>query len=466
MTTGFSGIGAGVDFTGLIDAAVTAEKSPITGLEARKTDANRKASVLGDMITKLKALDVKLKALDTPAELFGTSSESSTAPTVKQAFSGDESKVVASATSSASVGSYTIRALNLSAAQVNRSRSFSSSDGEIGSSGSFGITVGDQARVDISFDFSDSLEDVAASINASDANVHAAVAYDGTDYQLVVTGEPGAENTISFDTLAGPDMEFGLNEAQAAQDARFLVDGIEYRSSSNTATDAIEGVTFHLLEASGSDVNLTVAEVAAPSGTSEDESAASGETATALSRVNEVVSAYNDVIKALQTQLSDDSTGNKGKLFGDLTLQSLQRGLGGIIGSGYAHEGGNVSVGSFGITINRDGSLAVDSTKFTNAVDSDSAGLEAFIYGDDGEGGITGGLTELIDRFTQSTTGILSSRQSLLKQESSRYDEQIERVEDRATQLGDRLTKQFAALDRLMVNLNSQTTYIAALFNV
>ncbi|MBK8014072.1 MAG: flagellar filament capping protein FliD [Deltaproteobacteria bacterium] len=462
MTTGFSGIGAGVDFTGLIDAAVEAEKATISGLQTRKTDANRKASVLGDLITKLKALDLKVKALDTPAELFGTSSESSTTPTVKQALSGDESKLVASATSSASVGSYTIRALNLSAAQVNRSRTFSSSDGEIGSSGSFGITVGDSERVDISFDFSESLEDVAASINASDARVHAAVAYDGSSYQLVVTGEPGEENAISFDTLAGPDMEFGLNEVQAAQDARFLVDGVEYRSSSNTATEAIEGVTFHLLEASGSDVNLTVAETAAAS---TEEDGASTSTETALSRVDEVVSAYNDVIKALQTQLTDDSTGNRGKLFGDLTLQSLQRGLGGVIGSGYGHEGGNVSMGTFGITINRDGSLTLDSTKFSNAVDSDSAGLEAFIYGDNGEGGITGGLSELIDRFTQSTTGILSSRQSLLKDEANRFDEQIERVEDRATQLGDRLRKQFAALDRLMVNLNSQTTYIAALFN-
>ena len=99
---------------------------------------------------------------------------------------------------------------------------------------------------------------------------------------------------------------------QTGADASLTVDGIHVTSASNTITNAIQGVTFQLLEAApSSPVQVEI---------TNDNSAV--ETA-----VSDFVTAYNTVIGDLNTQEGNDSSGNPEPLYGSPTLSTLQQSL-------------------------------------------------------------------------------------------------------------------------------------------
>ena len=108
------------------------------------------------------------------------------------------------------------------------------------------------------------------------------------------------------------------------------------------------------------------------------------------------------------------------------------------------------------------GVLILDDAKFDAAVSSGSTELVALLAGE--EGGLTGALKTLTDDYTRSGTGMLASRQNGLRSRIQSFDDQISRIEDRASALESRLQKQFSAADSLIGSLNSQMTYISKIF--
>src|SRR5262249_8486327 len=146
--------------------------------------------------------------------------------------------------------------------------------------------------------------------------------------------------------------------------------------------------------------------------------------------------------------------------FGDSSLQGLQRSMSSIIATGYTHAGGTISAATLGITLNTDGTLAFDTTKFATATAADPKAVEDLLTN-----GLSGARSKLVDDYTQTGTGVLQVKETSIQSMMTDYDAQIQRIEDAASSLNDRLTKQYTALETTMSQLQSQTSYLTRLGN-
>jgi flagellar hook-associated protein 2 len=165
------------------------------------------------------------------------------------------------------------------------------------------------------------------------------------------------------------------------------------------------------------------------------------------------------VAKAVSGQLTYSGTvKGTNTLFGDASLQGLQRRLGTLMTTAYAHGTGTVSAKQLGISLGRDGTMTVDAAKLEASIASDPTAVEDLIAG-----GLSAALSSLADQYTTSSTGTFSIKQDSIRTQMTGYDKQVERIETAATSLGDRLRKQFAALEELMTKLNSQSSYLQTL---
>jgi flagellar hook-associated protein 2 len=251
-----------------------------------------------------------------------------------------------------------------------------------GTSGSFlgaGFSQdGSQTSGTVTLDTRDqSLQGIRDAINKANIGVTATIVSDGSDtpYHLVVTSnKTGAKSSmkISVDGDAGiadllaydPAGSQKLTQTSGAQDTKLTMNGIGVSSDSTTVEDAIQGVSLDV--ASLGSTTLTV----------------SKNTSAVTDAVNAFVKAYNDVnktISGLTNYNADTKTG--AALQGDSAVRSIQSQLRRQLGTTVEGLGGKLTtLSQVGIAFQKDGSLAVDSTKLNNAIAnnfSDIGGLFA-----------------------------------------------------------------------------------------
>ncbi|MGD0938099.1 MAG: flagellar filament capping protein FliD [Terracidiphilus sp.] len=103
------------------------------------------------------------------------------------------------------------------------------------------------------------------------------------------------------------------NNPVQGKDANLTVDGVALTSASNTVANLIPGVTFQLLAPSttGEQVQVVIA----------------NNNSGVESTVSQMVSDYNSLVSAMNTQEGNDSSGNPEPLFGSPTLSLLQQQL-------------------------------------------------------------------------------------------------------------------------------------------
>ncbi len=147
---------------------------------------------------------------------------------------------------------------------------------------------------------------------------------------------------------------------QDAKDAVIEVGTLTITKSSNTISDVIQGVTLDLLQAGASTDTIEVK--------------VSNDTSGIKSQVDSFISAYNDVIRYLQDQLSfdpeDPETSTAKPLLGDTTAIILNRKLQNLIGSAVpgASSGLN-SLAKLGVSTDTDTSeISLDDSKFQAAL--------------------------------------------------------------------------------------------------
>jgi flagellar hook-associated protein 2 len=145
-------------------------------------------------------------------------------------------------------------------------------------------------------------------------------------------------------------------ELQAGQDSLFRINGIELSRSTNTITDAVQGVTLDLLEAEeGQLVEITV---------NKDDTSALRE------NISSFVDSFNTAMSLLNEQYTfDEASQSSGPLAGDSTILSIQTRLRSIVTSQISglDEGFNALV-LVGINFDRNGHLQVDDERLTEAL--------------------------------------------------------------------------------------------------
>jgi flagellar hook-associated protein 2 len=158
----------------------------------------------------------------------------------------------------------------------------------------------------------------------------------------------GAAAPLAYDaTVASP-----MTRTQTAADAQATINGIAITSASNTLTNVVSGLTINLLKPTTAAVTVSVA----------------ADTASITKAITDFVTAFNGVAGFLHTQTQySATTQTAGALQGDSAAIGLQSQLRGIINQVSTASATFGTLSSVGITIQKDGTLAIDSTKLTNA---------------------------------------------------------------------------------------------------
>jgi flagellar hook-associated protein 2 len=227
--------------------------------------------------------------------------------------------------------------------------------------------------VDIAIDFAtDSLSAIASKINAA--------AIPGVSASIVATTDPvsGAsrqelhivgDSTPTFADSNNILTNLGIlsntptNELAAAKDAIFSINGLQATRRSNTISDVISGVTFTLLkDADTPSTQITI----------------NTDIETIKSNIKTFVNQYNQLIRTIKDLASfDPETLTGGPLFGDVTVQSLMDSLTQRVTDSISGlSGPYVALSQVGITLDQTGTLHINDSQLTAALETNLADVE------------------------------------------------------------------------------------------
>ncbi len=436
MAISFGGLATGLDTAALIDALTGIEDARATALERQQSATRQQKAVVQDIALAVQELAEAAEAFDSADELRVLGAVSSS------------DRIKATGSADALQGVYDISVSNLARAETSRSFGFAQdAAGVLGGAGTLSITAG-ASTLDVAYDDTMSLSDVANAINDSGAEVSASVLFDGSVHRLQVTSRnTGVANALSFADSGGlTGLDAVSAEVVSAEDAEFTIAGTTVTRASNIVDDAIAGVTLELLAEGVTDARIDVK--ADPEAITE--------------KMQGYVDALNAVTSQIQRQLT--LTGDEapaGSLFGDRTLQMLQRDVNSITSGFFGPETARLS--DFGIEINDQGKFDFDAEAFTSAVAGGTEKLEGLFTG---ETGIQARFVELSGRYTDSIDGILSVKNDALQDLVDRLDDRVLRIEDSASRLRDRLTSQFTGLEQRIAELNAQGNQLLAMLGL
>jgi flagellar hook-associated protein 2 len=442
-----SGVGSGLDINSLVSQLVSAESASRSApILRRETAATTKISALGTLKGALSAF----KGALTPLRNLDVFS-------MRKATSSDTTRFTATASSKAAAGSYDVEVISLASAHRLASAPHLTGASTAIGYGSLEITVGDDSfDVEIAQD-ANTLEDIRDAINnASDNTGVQATLLTGTEgTRLILTSrKTGEDHAIKVAAGGGdgglaalsydPDGVMNLEEKELAQDASLKISGFPVESSTNVVDDAIEGVTINLLKAeAGKEFTLDV----------------SFDSASVTTRIQTFVTEYNNM-QAQLTRLGnyDAATKTAGPLLGDSLLRSVQQDMrNGLTNPVAGLSGDYTALASVGITTTASGTLELDTAKLSKALGDDPDAVAHLFGADDG---VAARLFAQVDARLQSGSD-LDSRNTTLKRQMDDIGRQKEALALRMEQVEARYRKQFTALDSLLSQLQSTSSYLA-----
>ncbi|MDP2808813.1 MAG: flagellar filament capping protein FliD [Rhodocyclaceae bacterium] len=359
------GIGSNLDVNGIIGQLMAIEQRPLTALAQKEAGFQAKISAYGSAKGALSSLQAALAGL----------ADGSKFTAFTTAFS-ESGYGIAAASTSASAGSHSLEIAALAQSHKLKSAAFTDTTSAVGTgtltfqygtydSGTNTFTANSShASETVAIDSQhSSLSGIRDAINAASIDVSASITNDGTGNRLVLTSkDTGATNSLkitvsdsSLDAFAyNPTGTKNMTETVAAQNASLTVDGIALSKASNTVTDAIDGVTLTLSKVTTSALTLTV----------------SRDTSSVSSAVSAFVKAFNDTQKTIKELTAyNASTKQASVLTGDSTLRNIQSQLRNILNTPLTNAGGGLTtVSEIGISFQKDGSLALNTSKLSTVL--------------------------------------------------------------------------------------------------
>ncbi len=276
-----------------------------------------------------------------------------------------------------------------------------------------------------------------------------------TPFTLVASARnPGSKNAITLDfsgagtlLLPGPT----------------LVDFTEIREATNTIVTMGDGD----LVIERSEVNV---EGLVPGMIVDLSSAESGEdlrvsvtrdSTAAVENVKTFVDAANAFFSGVSTYgRSDPENDTVGLLSGESSLRRLTD----QIRAAFSSVGsGSLVIGSqIGIETTRDGTISFDEDAFTELLASDFGDVQNFLVGD-GETGYLASIRAAVETAT-GTEGVIANAKTNLDARIEDIDDTIVRYERRLDIVEAGYRRQFTAMETLLAQLNSQSSFLANQF--
>ncbi|KLA43962.1 flagellum hook associated protein FliD [Ligilactobacillus ruminis] len=451
----------------MIDQLLQSDEIRKTVIQNKIDKINTKSQAWTDISTRLSNLTSKLEALQDEGT-YGT----------KKVTSSDDASATVSGTADSMEGSYDLIITQLATSSKITGGVVSKADGTtkistkdaLGYSGKLTITNasadGSESKtIELDIKATDSLKDIANAINnAKDPSDREGTKSAGlkatiVNNQLVVTSEEMGDRTLTIggdlkDKLGFADNVVKMTKGQSAE---FTLDGIPMKRNSNNPTDVVDGVTFNFKKADASKT-ITLG--------------LTNDTDKELSAVKDFVSQYNSVMSFISEKMDvgdpSQSDNKTGALAGDSTLISLQSTLRSTVLGGKSVNG--VSASTLGLSVDRNGTLSLDETKFKAQLAKDPNSVKDFFFKDTSDKystektgtGYTADFKAVIDRYTSTKSGregVISLRKSSYQSEIKDYNKQIERITEQIATKRARYVRMFTNLDTAIGNLQSQFAY-------
>ncbi|TWX54133.1 flagellar filament capping protein FliD [Colwellia hornerae] len=457
----FTGIGSGLQVSEIVSAIVGAEKAPFIS-RANKQQA--------EMTTDISAIGALKSALESVTNSISSLADADNYQL--RAASGSDSFVGLSASKDAQVGNYSVKVDVLAQAHKLMSGAIDS-DQTVGE-GTLNIAVA-ESDFDIAVSATDTLSDIRDAINDSVDNdsVIATIVTDDAGQHLIMTSkETGVVNAITTTVTGdsgGDDIDnLGLSrlaydvsdpdslnhiknlaEVTEALDAQITIDDtLVVTSSTNTFKDVIDGVDItakkmHEVDDDISKISFTE------------------NNANIKSGLEKFVKSYNE-LQVLSKQLGAAGEGGSGPLAGD----SLLRGVMGKLRQQFSQEfdmgnGKTSSLSQLGVQSDQYGVLSLDTETLNEYIDSDVGGVQQFFVGSDSANGFANSLERLTSFYTDSD-GVIQNRIDSRTSQLDKLDDSYLTFERRMESLEARLYSQYNAMDLIVAQLNSTSTYLMA----
>lgn len=433
MATSTTGVGSGLDINSIVSQLMAVERRPLTQLAQKEASYQAKVSAFGSVSGALSTFQDALAKLADPAKYQAMT-----------ASVGDSTILTASAGTKAAAGSYNINVTQLAQAQTLKTAGMGSSTAKIGSGAETTITFqfgsyaagatttggvypdgtgftqnASRATGTVKIDgTNNSLQGIRDAINKAGLGVTATIISDGSatpsrlvltsdktgaasSMKITVNGDDTLENLLAFDPTAAGGQK--LTQAAAGQNAQLTVNGISISSESKNVTDAIEGVTLNVLKTGSTTFSV------------------SKDSAQVTNTVTAFVKSYNELQATLKELTSYNAeTKEAGILLGDPTIRGLQTNLRQMIGASNPNAGSLKTLSSVGISFQKDGTLALDSSKLQKAVASSQEDLAA--------------LFSTVGRASDSLVSVAGSKAST---KAGKYEVSISNLPKQGYQSGD-----------------------------
>ena len=357
--------GSGIDLSSLVTTLVEAETSPLQSALTKKVDAtNLSISSFGTLSSKMSDLSTNLTTLENTNARTTASSGSAVSLTVTDETKAQDinANIVVSALAKGQVVTYDLTHANLLNSSSVTAASAIDQGTLIFTKGGTNTTI----TINSTNNTVQGLVDALNAISGMQANLVDASGSGGL--ALVIKSDTGTANAFtmtSSDTLtefntgspAASNTSAQVTLSVAAADASFTVDGLAVTRSTNSLTDVFDGYQLDLNAVNSSATNVSSAIIAT----------------NARDRMQSFIDNINSVKTYLTTETKRGLNGApNGSLVGDITAQAILRELSGLTTEPITGYGASsFYLANLGVQTERDGTLALDKTKFDSAIAAD-----------------------------------------------------------------------------------------------
>lgn len=269
--------------------------------------------------------------------------------------------------------------------------------------------------------------DVRASIVANQLVLTST--HTGVNHSMVYTDDAG----LGFNTLL-----------QSAQNAEFTVNGMSVsRANNSDLTDVVDGVTLSFAgDAEGKTARLSI----------------NASTDKALGLMNSLVSKFNTAISHLKDKMASTSktedgktTYTRGVLGGETVFSNFRTDMLYRLSRSHTNSGAYKRLGEIGLSFDRDMKLTFDSSKFSEALKSNTADTKALLDASMGE------INTLLSGFTGSS-GVLTRTLTSIETQGKDYDQRISKYSTSIEMRKQSLYNQYMEYQNQLAELGNTAT--------
>lgn len=437
----------------LVQQYMAIEHQPIARLENQRGQLNARISLYSELSDQLSSLQSKAEDLLQDDFFLQNSATSS-----------DTSKLTVTAGTTASSATYEITITDLATAhrvaseQKTSNWTYTVGAGETHSfTISYGSTILTVELTGGGAGHDYTLSEIRDAINAKAEEQGSGVYASVVDNTLIIEGELGASNAMSFDDVTGTVLESLdvidatntiQHELQTASDAHFTVNGLSITRSQNEGiNDVIESVTLNLLAPTSEPVTLEVGR----------------DTGAITGGIEDFISAFNSLMDYLEGQTQvNPSTYTRGALAGDTLVRFIRRQLINSIlepVSGVS-QGNPSSLSQAGITFDEDMHLTISDSGTLNEYlrENPQAVADLFQLAD----GVAQRVQDLLDPLTR-TGGTLEEQREVLQGQVEDIEDRIERLEDMLERREEQIRKELISLQQALIAAVQQQAFMQSI---